>query len=40
MNQKHDQNIYHTNVNANSIAENVIQIKSGTTVNVGVTVKI
>ena len=33
-------NMYHANVNVNLMVENVIQIKSGTTVNVDVAVKI
>ena len=32
--------MYHANVNINSTVENVTQIKSGTTINVGVTIKI
>ena len=34
MNQKHEQNIYHENVNINLIVENLIQIKIGTAINV------
>ena len=40
MNQKHQQNIYHANVNINSIVQNVIQIKSGITISAGVSAKI
>ena len=40
MNQKHQQNTYQANVTVNSIAENVIQIKRGIKINVGVTAKI
>ena len=36
---KHKQNIYHVSVNVNLIIENVIQIKSGITINVGVSAK-
>ena len=34
MNQKHEQSIYHENVNINLIVENLIQIKIGTAINV------
>ena len=37
---KYEQMIYHANVNVNLVLENVIQIKSGTTRNVNVSVKI
>ena len=33
MNEKHWENIYHANVNVNSMAENAIQIKNGATKN-------
>ena len=39
MNQKFQQKIYHANVNANLMEENVIQIKSEITVNVDASVK-
>ena len=39
MNQKHQQSIYHANVNVNLMVENLIQIKSGITINVDVNVK-
>ena len=39
MNQKHLQNIYHANVNVNLMVENLIQIESGITINVNVSVK-
>ena len=39
MNQKFEQNIYHANVNVNLMEENVIQIKSGITINVDASVK-
>ena len=39
MNQKYLQNIYHANVNVNLMVENLIQIKSGITINVNVSVK-
>ena len=35
MNRKHQQNMYHVNVNINLMVENVIQIKSGIMINVG-----
>ena len=34
MNQKHEQNMHHANVNVNLMVENVIQIKSGIIINV------
>ena len=34
MNQKHQQSIYHANVNVNLMVENLIQIKSGIILNV------
>ena len=40
MSKKHEQKIYHAHVNVNSTVENEFQIKSGTTINVGVSVKI
>ena len=40
MNQKHQQNMYHANVNVNLIGENVIQINGPITINVDVSVKI
>ena len=39
MNQKHQQRIYHANVNVDLIAENVIQTNGGITINVEVSVK-
>ena len=39
MNRKHEQNIYHANVNVNLMIENIAQIKSGITINVNVTVR-
>ena len=39
MNLKHLQNMYHANVNAYLMVENVVQIKSGITINVGASVK-
>ena len=39
MNQKYWQNIYQANVNVNLMVKNVSQIKSETTINVGVGVK-
>ena len=39
MNRKYYQSIYHANVNINLMLENVIQIKSGITINVNVSVK-
>ena len=39
MNQKFQQKIYHANENVNLMEENVIQIKSGITINVNVSVK-
>ena len=40
MNRKHQQSVYHTNVNVNLVVENVIQIKSGITINIDVCPKI
>ena len=40
MNRQHAQNIYHANVNVNSMLENVIQIKSGITIYGDVSAKI
>ena len=39
MNQKHEQTIYHANVNANFMEELVIQINGGIMINVDVGVK-
>ena len=39
MNLKHWQSIYHANVNADLIEENVIQINSGKMINVNANVK-
>ena len=39
MNQKHYRRIYHANVNVNLMVENVIETKSGITINVGASVK-
>ena len=39
MNQKHQQNIHHANVNVNLMVESVIQIKSGMTINVNLNTK-
>ena len=39
MNQKFQQKIYHANENVNLMEENVIQIKSGITINVNMSVK-
>ena len=39
MNRKYYQSIYHENVNVDLAEENVIQIKSGTMVNVDMNVK-
>ena len=39
MNRKHEQSIYHVNINLNLMVENVIQIKSGIMINVDVNVK-
>ena len=39
MNRKHQQSIYHENVNENLIKENVTKIKGGITINVDVSVK-
>ena len=38
MNRKHEQSIYHANVNVNLMEENVIQINGGITTNVNVRV--
>ena len=40
MNKKHQQNMYHANVNVNLIGENVIQINGPITINADVSVKI
>ena len=40
MNQNHSQNLYHANLNANLMVENVIQIKSRIMINVNVSAKI
>ena len=39
MNQKHEQNIYHTNVNVDLMEENVIQTNGGISINANVSVK-
>ena len=39
MNQKHQQRIYHVNVNVDLIEENAIQTNGGITINVDVSVK-
>ena len=39
MSQKYKQNKYRTNVNFNLMEENIIQIKSGITINVDASVK-
>ena len=39
MNQKHEQSIYHANLNVNLMVENIAQIKSGITINVNMTVR-
>ena len=39
MNQKHQQNIYHANVNINLIAENLIQTKIGIKISVDVKIR-
>ena len=39
MNRKHEQSIYHANLNVNLMVENIAQIKSGITINVNVTVR-
>ena len=39
VNQKYQQNMYHANVNVKLMVVNVIQIKSGITLNVDVSVK-
>ena len=40
MNQKHEQYIYHASLNACLMFENIIQIRSGITISVGVSIKI
>ena len=40
MNQKHLQNMYHSNVNVSLIVKNMIQIKNEITIKVGMSVKI
>ena len=39
MNQKHQQNIFHANVNVNLMEQNVSQINGAITINVDVNVK-
>ena len=39
MNRKHEQSIYHANLNVNLMVGNIAQIKSGITINVNVTVR-
>ena len=39
MNQKHEQSIYHTNVNVDLMEENVIQTNGGISINANVSVK-
>ena len=39
MNRKHNQGMYHANVNGDFREENVIQINSGITINVDVNLK-
>ena len=39
MNGKHQQSIYHANVNVNLMEQSVIQINCGVTINVDVSVK-
>ena len=39
MNGKHQQSIYHANVNVNLMEQSVIQINFGVTINVDVSVK-
>ena len=39
MNQKHEQSIYHTNVNVDLMEENVIQTNGGISINADVSVK-
>ena len=39
MNQKHQQSIFHVNLNINLMEQNVIQIDCGITINVDMTVK-
>ena len=40
MNQKHQQSMYHANVNLDLLVENLIQIKKGIRVNANVSIKI
>ena len=40
MNRKHEQSIYHVNVNVNLMVKNVTRIKTGITVNIGARLKI
>ena len=40
MNRKHQQSIYHANVNVSLMVENVVQITSRVTINVDASVKI
>ena len=39
MNQKHQQSIFHVNLNVNLMEQNVIQIDCGITINVDMSVK-
>ena len=39
MNQKHQQNINHANVNVDLMVENIIQIKSGIIINIDVSLE-
>ena len=39
MNRKHQQSIYHVNVNVNLMEENEIQIRNGIMKNIGASVK-
>ena len=39
LNRKHEQRIYHANINVNLTEENVMKIKSGILINVDVSVK-
>ena len=39
MNQKYEQSIYHANVNVNLMEGNLIQVSSGITINVDMSVK-
>ena len=39
MNQKHEQSIYHTNVNVDLMEEKVIQTNGGISINANVSVK-